>query len=95
MDVQEVRARLGLVDEALARFEPRDPTPRQIAGIFNALLTEARAAHTELTTAIAATAGDRMDVPARLADSLAHWLCVWTLADDLRARAAARAAADR
>ena len=44
MDVQEVRARLGLVDEALARFEPRDPTPRQIAGIFNALLTEALAA---------------------------------------------------
>ena len=44
MDVQEVRTRLGLVDEALARFEPRDPTPRQIAGIFNALHTEALAA---------------------------------------------------
>jgi len=53
-------------------------------------LTEARVAHAELTTAIAATASDRMDVPSRLAESLAHWLCVWTLADDLRARAAER-----
>jgi hypothetical protein len=44
MDVQEVRTRLSLVDEALARFEPRDPTPRQVAGIFNVLLGEARGA---------------------------------------------------
>lgn len=57
-------------------------------------LTEARIAHAELTTAIAATESDRMDVPSRLSDSLAHWLCVWTLADHLRARAAERAAPD-
>jgi hypothetical protein len=57
-------------------------------------LTEARVAHVELTTAIAATESDRMDVPSRLSDSLAHWLCVWTLVDHLRAGAAERAAPD-
>jgi hypothetical protein len=57
-------------------------------------LTEARVAHVELTTAIAATESDRMDVPSRLSDSLAHWLCVWTLVDQLRAEAAERAAPD-